>query len=171
MSPPLRIAIVGYGKMGKRIDAIAQERGHEVVARLGKDDDLRQLIAQAPSVVIEFTSPEAAMFNFEALLNMNLPVVTGTTGWLDEQDTVRQLTENHNGSFLWGSNFSIGVNVMFQLNRRLAELMNGHDQYDPFVEERHHRYKKDSPSGTARTIAEDIVERLERKTSFVLSDA
>lgn len=171
MNSALNIALVGYGKMGKAIDTVAQSRGHAITHRIDSTEALNAMDAGNVDVAIEFTKPDSAIANFKTLIDKGIPTVTGTTGWLDAHAQVEALVHANDGALLWGSNFSIGVNVLFQANRQLAELMNRYDQYDAFVEERHHKYKKDSPSGTARTIADDIVERLDRKRQFVLSDA
>jgi 4-hydroxy-tetrahydrodipicolinate reductase len=160
-----RIALLGYGRMGQAIEPEAIARGHEITHRITRQT--RELITQLSpdtcEVVIEFTHPEAFMDNLRAVMQAGLPMVTGTTGWHDRMDTVIDLVAQHEGLLIHASNFSIGVNLLFKLNQRLAELMNGQPQYDPYIEERHHRHKADGPSGTALTLSQDLLARLDRK--------
>lgn len=152
----MKIALVGYGKMGKIIDDISQNRGHEVVARL-KETPTRESLNDA-DVVIEFSNPEAAFENIKVCLENKIPVICGTTGWLDKKPEIERIAVEQNSAFLYGSNFSLGVNLFFSLNEKLAKLMNNVKEYTCQLEEIHHIHKKDAPSGTAISIAEGIIE-------------
>ncbi len=152
----MKIALVGYGKMGKIIDEISQSRGHEVVARL-KETPNRESLKDA-DVVIEFSNPEAAFENIKVCLENKIPVICGTTGWLDKKPEIERIAVEQNSAFLYGSNFSLGVNLFFAINEKLAKLMNNVDEYECQLEEIHHIHKKDAPSGTAISIAEGIIE-------------
>ena len=152
----MKIALVGYGKMGKIIDEISLSRGHEVVARL-KETPNRESLKDA-DVVIEFSNPEAAFENIKVCLENKIPVICGTTGWLDKKPEIERIAVEQNSAFLYGSNFSLGVNLFFALNEKLAKLMNNVDEYQCQLEEIHHIHKKDAPSGTAISIAEGIIE-------------
>jgi 4-hydroxy-tetrahydrodipicolinate reductase len=162
----LRIALMGYGKMGKAIEAEAIRRGHSVCQVIGREglDLIADLRPSNCDCVIEFTRPESALGNFRRLLPTGIPIVTGTTGWMGDLEVVRGEVADMGGSFIYSSNYSVGVNVLFQLNKVLARLMNGLPEYDCFVEEAHHRHKKDAPSGTAHTLAAQIIHALGRKT-------
>ncbi len=156
----MRIALLGYGKMGKLIERIAIERGHEVVVTVDEtnrskvtDDQLKQA-----DVAIEFTMPAVAVENYKWCFDLGVPVVSGTTGWLDRWEEVTAYCEQHRGGFFYASNFSIGVNIFFRLNNYLARLMHDFDDYKVLIEETHHIHKLDAPSGTAITIAEGILE-------------
>lgn len=151
----MKIALVGYGKMGKIIDEIAQERGHEIVARL-KETPTKETLNQA-DVVIEFSNPEAAYNNIKACLEQQIPVICGTTGWLEKKADVEKIALDNNSAFLYGSNFSLGVNLFFAINEKLAALMQPFEEdYQVQLEEIHHVHKKDAPSGTAISVAEGI---------------
>ena len=152
----MKIALVGYGKMGKIIDEISQRRGHEVVARL-KETPNRESLKDA-DVAIEFSNPEAAFENIKVCLENKIPVICGTTGWLDKKPEIERIAVEQNSAFLYGSNFSLGVNLFFAINEKLAKLMNNVDEYQCQLEEIHHIHKKDAPSGTAISIAEGIIE-------------
>ena len=142
--------------MGKIIDEISQRRGHEVVARL-KETPNRESLNDA-DVVIEFSNPEAAFENIKVCLENKIPVICGTTGWLDKKPEIERIAVEQNSAFLYGSNFSLGVNLFFAINEKLAKLMNNVDEYQCQLEEIHHIHKKDAPSGTAISIAEGIIE-------------
>src|SRR5690554_4488999 len=159
----MKIALIGYGKMGKTIEKIAQDRGHEVVARIDpfNGEDFSSAGFPTADVVIEFTRPEAAYDNYMACFKHNLPVVSGYTGWHVK------LLENGQ-TFFYASNFSIGVNLFFQLNKQLARLMNAHNDYEVSMVEVHHTQKLDAPSGTAITLAEGLIENLDRKSKWEL---
>ncbi|MBL0020320.1 MAG: 4-hydroxy-tetrahydrodipicolinate reductase [Bacteroidetes bacterium] len=164
----LRIALVGYGKMGKAVEAEARARGHEICLIVDQDNaHLATLLRpETCDCFIEFTRPEAALGNFRNLLSTGVPIVTGTTGWLPELETFQAEVLAANGRFMYSNNFSVGVNVLFQLNKMLAKLMNGHPQYDCYIEEAHHRHKKDAPSGTAQSLAGQILDGLNHKTKL-----
>ncbi len=155
----MKIAIIGYGKMGKTIETLAKKQGHEVVLTLDVEDmagiSAQQL--QAADVAIEFTGPEGALTNIKTCLNAGLPVVSGTTGWLEHWQEVVELCKAKQGAFFYASNYSIGVNIFFELNKKLAQLMNGQSQYQLSLEEIHHTQKLDAPSGTAITLADGLI--------------
>lgn len=150
----MRIALVGYGKMGKIIDEIASKRGHEVVARLKETPTAENL--NNPDVVIEFSLPEVAYENIKACLENKIPVICGTTGWLDKKSEIENIAIANDTAFLYGSNFSLGVNLFFALNEKLANLMKDVNEYSCQLEEIHHVHKLDAPSGTAISLAEGI---------------
>lgn len=170
MSTKLNLALIGYGRMGRTVEEEAVKRGHEVVARVDSPEDWQTWTPQAVDIAIEFTQPDAAVKNYDRLLDAGVKVVTGTTGWYDQMPEVHDLVDRYDGAFLYASNFSIGVNMLFELNRRLAELMNDYPDYDVIVEERHHRHKMDAPSGTAISLAKQVVEGLERKDKIASSE-
>lgn len=152
----MKIAIVGYGKMGKIIEQIAIHRGHEVVAKLNETPSLEKL--NQPDVVIEFSMPEFAFQNIKTCIELGIPVVSGTTGWLEKKKEIDELALEKDGAFLYGSNFSLGVNLFFELNKKLARLMEPFsEEYTCELEEIHHTHKKDAPSGTAISLAEDVI--------------
>jgi 4-hydroxy-tetrahydrodipicolinate reductase len=155
----MKIALIGYGKMGKEIEQLAVSMNHEIVLRIRKEN-LTQFTSEnlkKADVAIEFTQPAAAFFNISKCIDSGVPVVTGTTGWYDQLSETKELCKMKNGAVLYASNFSIGVNLFFELNRKLAELMKAHPEYKVFLEEIHHSQKLDKPSGTAITLANDIV--------------
>lgn len=153
----MKIAIVGYGKMGKTIERLAQKEGHEIVLKTNEMPRHSDLADSEAQVAIEFSQPEAAYRNIETLLRSGIPVVSGTTGWLDKLDDIKSKTEQYNGSFLYASNFSLGVNLFFEIVKKTARLMKNQAQYQLKLEEIHHTQKKDAPSGTAISIAEKIM--------------
>jgi 4-hydroxy-tetrahydrodipicolinate reductase len=155
----LNIALVGYGKMGQIIDQIAQERCHQVVARLKETPNKQNL--NGANLVIEFSKPETAFENIKNCIDLGIPVVCGTTGWLDQKPEIENLCQKQNGAFLYGSNFSLGVNLFFALNQQLAQLMNRFPSYQCQLTEVHHTHKKDAPSGTAISLANGILEHHE----------
>lgn len=168
----MKLALIGYGKMGHAIEEIAVHSGHEVVLRItdqNLQDFTRESIEKA-DVAIEFTNPNSAVENILFCLNANVPVVCGTTGWLDELKTIEEKCKELNGAFLYASNFSIGVNIFFELNKKLATLLKPHPSYDVSIEEIHHTQKKDAPSGTAITLAEQIIEVSDEKNKWVNND-
>jgi 4-hydroxy-tetrahydrodipicolinate reductase len=150
----MKIALLGYGKMGKTIEALALKRGHSIVIKTSQIDDVD--ISQA-DVAIDFSIPEAALHNISTCINHNIPVISGTTGWLEHFDTAVKLCQEKNGAFIYASNFSLGVNLFFELNSQLAQMMSKFEDYKVDVEEIHHTQKLDAPSGTAITLAEDII--------------
>ncbi len=165
----MKVALIGYGKMGQSIEALLKERQHKVVARFGKEGINTDKLKQA-DVAIEFTQPEAAFGNIAHCFKNGIPVVTGTTGWLAQYDEAVKLCKRENGAFLYASNFSLGVNLFFELNRKLAGIMNAYPSYEVDIEEIHHTEKKDAPSGTAITLAEQIEEEIDRKEGWTLEE-
>jgi 4-hydroxy-tetrahydrodipicolinate reductase len=165
----LKIALIGYGKMGKAIEAIAMEQGHEIVLRINSKNnaDLNPDNLKKADIAIEFTHPGSAVANIRKCIENGLPVVCGTTGWLQYMDEVVSFCKEHDGALLVASNFSIGVNIFFEINRILAKLMAKRKEYDVSVEETHHTQKKDAPSGTAISIAEDILREIGSKSKWV----
>jgi 4-hydroxy-tetrahydrodipicolinate reductase len=151
----MKIALLGYGKMGKVIEKIALERGHEIV--LKKDQDFSFDGIENADVAIEFSVPDGAVLNISECLNSGIPVISGTTGWLADYPKMVELCNAKNGSFIYGSNFSLGVNVFFELNEYLAKMMANLKQYKVSMEEIHHIQKLDAPSGTAITLAEGVI--------------
>lgn len=165
----MKIALIGYGKMGKEIEQILIARGHTIplIIDLNNTNDLDAAHLQKVDVAIEFTTPSTAYGNVVKCLEAGVPVVCGTTAWLDKLPEVEQLCKEKNGAFFYASNYSIGVNIFFEINRRLAQLMNRFGKYDVTIEETHHTQKKDAPSGTAVTLAEGVLENLDRKQKWV----
>jgi 4-hydroxy-tetrahydrodipicolinate reductase len=165
----MKIALLGYGKMGKIIEKIAIDRKHEIVLKIDYDNqhELTAENLQKADVVIEFSTPHTVLGNIEHCFNAGVPIVVGTTGWYNELQQVKQQCEQNNNSLIYASNFSIGVNIFFYVNRVLAKLMNNYPYYDVQVEEIHHTQKIDSPSGTAITIAEGIIENITSKKEWV----
>lgn len=151
----MKIALLGYGKMGKVIERIALERGHEIVLKKTEENSFDGLLSA--DVAIDFSVPTAAVENISECLHNAIPIVSGTTGWLDNYDAMVDLCKSKNGAFIYGSNFSLGVNLFFELNTKLAKMMNRFDQYNVSMEEIHHTQKLDKPSGTAITLAEGIL--------------
>lgn len=165
----MKIALIGYGKMGKAIEKIAIEKGHEVVLKIDVHNNhaLTKDALQQAQVAIEFTGPHSAFENIKKCMEWGVPVISGSTGWLDQWDTIKKECELHNGTLIYSSNYSIGVNLFFELNKQLALLMQPYHQYDVSMTEIHHTEKKDAPSGTAITLAEQIVGLLGRKNRWV----
>lgn len=165
----MNITLIGYGKMGKAIEAIALEKGHHIVLTIDitNSNELTIENLKKSDVAIEFTSPDIAVNNILKCLDAGVPIVSGTTGWLDRLTEVKQICTEKKGTFLWTSNFSIGVNIFFEINKYAASLMSRYDQYDVSIEETHHTQKKDSPSGTAITIAEQVLQKITRKKNWV----
>jgi 4-hydroxy-tetrahydrodipicolinate reductase len=168
----LKIALIGYGKMGKAIEGIAIERGHEIVLRIDAEntEELNNDNLQQADVSIEFTNPDSAIKNITQCFDAGIPVVCGTTGWLEHWEKIKSDCENKNATLLYASNFSIGVNLFFELNKKLAQLMSNRIEYDCTIEEIHHTEKKDAPSGTAITIAENIIAQNPNKKNWVLGE-
>lgn len=165
----MKIALIGYGKMGHMIEEIAQQRNHDVVLKINIEntEDFTRENASKADVAIEFTGPECAFENVKQCLLFGIPVVSGSTGWNDKLDEARELCLSNNGSFLHTSNFSIGVNIFFQINQQLARLMSAHSEYIISMKETHHTQKKDAPSGTAVTLAEQIMAVYPGKSAWV----
>jgi 4-hydroxy-tetrahydrodipicolinate reductase len=166
----MKITLIGYGKMGHTIERFALARGHEIAICIDKEntEDLQSAAFLGSDVAIEFTSPETAFDNVKACLEAKVPVVCGSTGWLDKLDEAKRICADRNGALLYSSNYSVGVNILFALNRKLASIMNRFDAYDVSITEIHHIHKKDAPSGTAITLADDIIKSLGRKTYWSL---
>ncbi len=164
----MKIALLGYGKMGKVIEKVALERGHEIVLRKSGTDTFNGL--ENADVAIEFSIPDAAVTNISTCFNKNIPVISGTTGWLENYHDVAKLCEEKNGGFIYGSNFSLGVNIFFELNAHLAKMMSKLSQYKVSMEEIHHTQKLDAPSGTAISLARDIIDNT-NYSSWALENA
>jgi 4-hydroxy-tetrahydrodipicolinate reductase len=165
----MKIGLIGYGKMGKTIEGIAVQRGHDVIFKIDLDnhDDLNASNLAKTDVVIEFTGPHSAFDNVMKCLESGAAVICGSTGWLDKYEEVKKYCLSVNGTFLYASNFSVGVNIFFEVNKRLAQLMATHPDYEITMTEIHHTQKKDAPSGTAITLAEQILEKIPKKKSWV----
>ena len=165
----MKILLLGYGKMGRTIESIAIDRGHQIVGRINIDniDFLTQFNGTNADVAIEFSQPDAAFENIKYCLENNIPVISGTTGWLEKKPEIEALCKARVGTFFYASNFSVGVNLFFKFNEQLARIMNDFDEYNVEIEEIHHTEKKDAPSGTAITLAEGILGNLNRKTGWI----
>jgi len=157
----MHIGLFGYGKMGKMIEKIAIQRNHTIVAKV--DVDTKEVDYSAMDMAIDFSSPQAASNNIKSCLEHNVPVISGTTGWLKDYDKVISLCKEKNGAFIYASNFSLGVNLFFELNCYLAKMMSNLPQYRVSIEETHHLQKLDAPSGTAISLAEGIIENSDYK--------
>ena len=169
----MKIALIGYGKMGKTIEQIALQRGHQIVSIIDINNtaDFDSEAFRSADVAIEFTTPATALGNYMRCFEANVPVVSGTTGWLSHLDEVKAKCEQEGKTFFYASNFSVGVNIFFALNRYLAKIMNGFPAYDVRMTEVHHIDKLDAPSGTAITLAEGILDNVERKERWTLETA
>ena len=169
----MNIAIVGYGKMGKIIEEVAISRGHAVDVKIDLNNlhDFNREVFAAIDVTIEFTGPHTAFDNVMKCLEMKMPVVCGSTGWLERLPEIENQCTNNNGAFLYASNFSVGVNIFFEINKHLARLMSGQPQYEIDIKEIHHTQKKDAPSGTAITLAEQVIENVPRKDTWVNTES
>ena len=165
----MKVAIIGYGKMGHEIEQVLLQRGHSVTLIIDQDNahDLCAEKLAEVDVAIEFTTPATAYTNVRTCIECGTPVVSGTTGWHDRLEELQILCREKNSTMIWSSNYSLGVNITFRLNRYLAELMNRFDTYNIDIEEIHHTQKKDAPSGTAISLANDIIARVERKQKWV----
>ncbi|MDI9863711.1 4-hydroxy-tetrahydrodipicolinate reductase [Flectobacillus sp. DC10W] len=165
----MNIVLLGYGKMGKVIEKIALSRGHNIVARIDVNNrsEFDALTAADVDAVIEFSHPLSAYDNVKSCIEKGIPVVSGTTGWLEKKPELEALTLEKGGAFFWSSNYSIGVNIFFKLNKMLAKLISPQKQYSVSTTEIHHTEKKDSPSGTAITIAEGLIENLAGKEKWI----
>ncbi len=167
----MKIALIGYGKMGKTIERIATERGHEIVMRIN-NSTLEEFTAENLAnvdVAIEFTNPESALGNVSRCLKAKVPTISGSTGWNEKVHLAQKICIDNETAFLQASNFSVGVNVFFAINEQLAKLMNNYPEYEITVEETHHTHKKDAPSGTAISIAEQIIEKITRKNIWTIT--
>lgn len=165
----MKIALLGYGRMGQTIEKIAVDRGHEIVLRVDKDDTDYDI--SHADVAIDFSIPDAAFNNISNCFNNQVPVVSGTTGWLDKYDEAVSLCKEKEGAFIYASNFSLGVNIFFELNKNLAKMMSHLEQYKVSMEEIHHTKKLDAPSGTAITLAKGIIENHEAYSEWKLNDS
>lgn len=165
----MKIALLGYGRMGKAIEEIAKARGHVIVAKIDKDNP-HDSISDA-DVAINFSVPSAAVDNITNALNQSIPIVCGTTGWLEHKVEIEQLCAEKKGAFLYASNFSLGVNIFFALNEKLAQMMEHHAQYTACLEEIHHTEKLDAPSGTAITLAEGILPHTKQQSWKLAEEA
>jgi 4-hydroxy-tetrahydrodipicolinate reductase len=166
----MRIALIGYGKMGKMIESIALDRNHEIVLVIDQDNlaDLTIENLKKADVAIEFSTPSSVLDNINLAIEAQTPIVVGTTGWYGHLQEIKNNCEENNATVMYGSNFSVGVNIFFQINQQVAKMMNKFSaEYDVAVEEIHHIHKLDSPSGTAITIAEDILSEFKQKTEWV----
>ncbi|MDX1761651.1 MAG: 4-hydroxy-tetrahydrodipicolinate reductase [Christiangramia sp.] len=167
----MKIALLGYGRMGKTIEEIAKERGHEIVLKVSDDIDSYELDGSEIDVAIDFSIPKAAFKNITTCFKNNIPVVSGTTGWLDDYEKARKICQEENSAFIYASNFSLGVNVFFELNKKLAGMMQGLEDYKVDIEEIHHTQKLDAPSGTAITLAQQIIEENSGLKGWQLDEA
>ncbi|WP_031429227.1 4-hydroxy-tetrahydrodipicolinate reductase [Flavimarina sp. Hel_I_48] len=156
----MNIALLGYGRMGQTIEKIAEDRGHKIILKVDKN---QEFTLKNVDVAIDFSIPEAAVNNISTCINNKVPVVSGTTGWLDQYEKMTELCRNNEGAFLYASNFSVGVNIFFELNKQLAKMMQHVNGYNVSMEEIHHIHKLDAPSGTAITLAEGILEHSTKK--------
>jgi 4-hydroxy-tetrahydrodipicolinate reductase len=163
----MKIALLGYGKMGKTIEQVALSRGHDIVIKTSEEAgyDIQQA-----DVAIDFSVPSAAFFNIVNCFKHQVPVVSGTTGWLHNYEKALKICKDENGSFIYASNFSLGVNIFFELNTHLAKLMNSHKQYSIEMEEIHHTQKLDAPSGTAISLAKTIIDKNDMYTDWKLNE-
>lgn len=165
----MKIAIIGYGKMGKTIENMAIEKGHQIYLKIDKEHPLHLNLDRLSQidVAIEFSQPEIAYSHIQTCIAHGIPVVSGTTGWLDKKHLIEAQCKETQGAFFYASNFSIGVNIFFEINRKLAKLMNAYPEYKVNLEEIHHVEKLDAPSGTAISLAEDIIQGLDHKALWV----
>lgn len=164
----MKIALIGYGKMGHAIEEIGLTKGYEFPLKINADNlqDFSSENLKDIDVAIEFTTPNTAFENLKKLFENKIPVVCGTTAWLDQKGAAEAICKANNTAFLYASNFSVGVNIFFELNKQLAEIMNDYPAYNPSMEEVHHTAKLDAPSGTAVSLAEGLLEKIARKTKW-----
>lgn len=164
----MKIALLGYGKMGKTIEQLALEKGHQIVLKISSENKTSLTAANLSKadVAIEFSRPETAFENIQLCLKTGVPVISGTTAWLEQYEDACAYCKQTNGAFLYASNFSIGVNIFFAINKQLALMMNDQTNYDIELEEIHHTQKLDAPSGTAITLAKDILAKIDRKEAW-----
>lgn len=169
----MKLALIGYGKMGRMIEEVALQRGHVIVCKIDADNqsDFTQAKLSVADAAIEFTGPASAFANVSRCIRFGIPVVSGSTGWNESLEEAKALCRKEGGAFLHASNFSIGVNIFFQINKLLARLMAAQPSYDVTLKEVHHTQKLDSPSGTAVTLAEQVLLEVDRKKNWVNSEA
>lgn len=172
MMESLKIALLGYGKMGHEVEKLAFEKGHEIVARIDQSEDWTSQTSQinTADVAIDFSIPKEAIPNMKRCLELDLPLVVGTTGWYENLGEIEEETKQKNGSILWASNFSLGVNILFHFNEKLAEVMSRFPEYKPSIHEIHHTQKLDAPSGTAISLANGIIKNYELLDSWKLKE-
>jgi 4-hydroxy-tetrahydrodipicolinate reductase len=165
----MKIALIGYGKMGRAIEKIAIDRGHSISAKIDADpNDIIQLENNLHDVAIEFSIPEKATSNISKCIDLKIPVLSGTTGWINNKSEIEKYCLSKNGTFFYASNYSLGVNLFFKLNEYLANMISRYPDYKVHIEEIHHTQKKDAPSGTAITLADGIVKHYTNKTGWTL---
>jgi 4-hydroxy-tetrahydrodipicolinate reductase len=166
----MKLALIGYGKMGHEIEQVALERGHQIIVTIDNETEWSERLGlvESADVAIEFSHPSVALTNIHRTLESGIPLVCGTTGWSAALESIIQLCNEKNGAFFYASNYSIGVNLFMAVNKKLAQLMNNHPDYDVVMEETHHIYKADAPSGTAITLAEEIMANNSLKTSWTI---
>lgn len=167
----MKIVLIGYGKMGKAIEELALSKGHEIILKINDENlaDLNITNLERCDVAIEFTNPESAIGNMKSCIDADVPVVCGSTGWVAKQAEIIKYCKDKNGTLLYSSNFSIGVNIFFELNKKLAELMSHQKEYTVSIEEIHHTQKKDAPSGTAISLAQQIIDKRDDIGNWVLN--
>ena len=169
----MKIALIGYGKMGKAIEEIAVDNGHKIILKINDENpaELNAFNLQKCDVAIEFTNPASAIENMRTCITAGVPVVCGSTGWVAQEEEIKKYCTQHNGALLYSSNFSIGVNIFFEINTQLAALMAKQKDYNVGIEETHHTQKKDAPSGTAITIAQQIISKRSDKNNWTINTA
>ncbi len=165
----MKIVIIGYGKMGKEIEEVSKLRNHEIVLKIDRDnlEDFESEEFKNSDIAIEFTNPKNAYQNFLRCFDKKIPVVSGTTGWFDKLENVKNIVKNKNLSFFYASNFSLGVNLFYKLNKEFAKLMNKHNQYEASILEKHHKHKLDAPSGTAINLLNDLIKVSSKKKNEI----
>jgi len=166
----MNIAILGYGKMGREVEKISIDRGHTIIIKAHSQEKATTNQLEKADIAIEFSTPKDARDNIMQCFDCNLPVVSGTTGWLDEFENTKEYCLTNMKTFFYASNFSVGVNIFFEINRNLSQLMNNFENYNISLEEIHHIHKLDKPSGTALTIAQDIIKNVKRKKHWTLEN-
>jgi 4-hydroxy-tetrahydrodipicolinate reductase len=166
----MKLALIGYGKMGHEIEQVALERGHQIIVTIDNETEWSERLGlvESADVAIEFSHPSVALANIRRTLESGIPLVCGTTGWYAALESIINLCNEKKGTFFYASNYSIGMNIFMAVNKKLAQLMNNYSEYDVVMEETHHIYKADAPSGTAITLAEDIMAGNNLKTSWTI---
>ena len=166
----MKLALIGYGKMGHEIEQVALERGHQIIVTIDNETEWSERLGlvESADVAIEFSHPSVALANIRRTLESGIPLVCGTTGWNAALESIINLCNEKKGTFFYASNYSIGMNIFMAVNKKLAQLMNNYSEYDVVMEETHHIYKADAPSGTAITLAEDIMASNNLKTSWTI---